>query len=1062
MGLAVLLTALGLAPAQAAPVPWMTQPAPSPDGTQIAFVSAGDIWAVASAGGEARLLVAHPAEERRPLFSPDGTRLAFVSDRTGNGDIYVLDLATGELSRITFDDGFEDLSAWSADGEWLYYSSSTADVSGMSDVYRVSARGGTPEVVSGERYTNEFHAAPAPDGASLLLVARGIGNSQWWRRGHSHIDESEIWQRDRAGAYRPIVSRGAKSLWPMWAANGRGFFFVSDRTGSENIWSSSLDGSAAPLTEFRDGRVLWPQAARDGGSIVFERDFGLWRYDVAAHEARPITVSLRGAPAGKAPEMRELKGGFSELSVSPDGKKVAFVARGEVFAASAEDGGEAFRVTDSEREEFGIAWAPDSRSIVYASAREGAEGIYRYDFGRGREERLAEGAGADSGPRFSPDGKSIAWIRAAHEVRVLDLATRAERSVASGVLGLQPPLGDPNTFAWSPDSRWVAYLATGDRLFCNAAVVEAAKSGAQPVPVSFLANTFCGSLSWSADARSLYFVTSQRTEQGQVARVDLAPRPAKFKEEKFRELFADDAKAAGSADKPEAKSSAAKKSEEPAKTELVVDGIRRRLRLLPVGIDVESATLDGKGERLLLVGSAEGASNLYVYSLDELADEPAVAEQLSSSAAGKASAQWSGDGKTVWYLEDGSIHSLTVDDKKDKSLAVTARMEVAFERDRLAVFDQAWTWLDRFFHDSTMNGVDWRAVRERFRPRIEAARVPSELYRLLSMMVGELNASHLGVYGPGDPARTTGRIGLRFGPAGERGLPIVGVVPNSPAAIARTIAPGETLTAVDGRALGPHVAVEQLLENRIGRETRLTIGAAGGGKTFDVTVRPITQAAEKALLYDEWIEKNRAYVERLSGGRLGYVHMPSMGYDSLLRVIAELDAANMSREGVVFDIRNNNGGFVNAYALDILTRRHYLAMTFRGWPRGSARSLLGQRALERPTVLVTNQHSLSDAEDFSEGYRALGLGQIVGEPTAGWIIYTTNQDMLDGSTVRLPFITITTAGGEPMEMHPRPVDVAVSRALGEDAQGKDSQLERAVAVLLGQLDEAKTPKPAAE
>jgi Tol biopolymer transport system component/C-terminal processing protease CtpA/Prc len=1059
-----VVVALGSAMAQAAPVPWMTQPAPSPDGTQIAFVSAGDIWAVASGGGEARLLVAHPAEERRPLFSPEGSRLAFISDRTGNGDIYVLDLAAGDLARITFDDGFEDLSAWSADGEWLYYSSSTADISGMSDVYRVSARGGTPEVVSGERYTNEFHAVPAPDGASLLLGARGIGNSQWWRRGHSYIDESEIWQRDRAGAYRPVISRGAKSLWPMWAANGRGFFFVSDRTGTENLWSSSLDGSAAPLTEFRDGRVLWPQATRDGGSIVFERDFGLWRYDVAAHEARPIAVSLRGAPAGKAPELRELKGGFSELAVSPDGKKVAFVARGEVFAASAADGGEAFRVTDSEREEFGIAWAPDSRAIVYASARGGGEGIYRYDFGRSREERLAEGAGADSGPRFSPDGKSIAWIRAAHELRVLDLASRAERVAASGVLGLQPPLGDPNTFAWSPDSRWLAYLATGDRLFCNAAVVEAAKPDAQPVAVSFLANTFCGALSWSADARSLYFVTSQRTEQGQVARVDLAPRPAKFKEEKFRELFADDGGKAAVAgdDKAKGGGKAEKKGAEPAKTEVVADGIRRRLRLLPVGIDVEAATLDAKGEKLLLVGSAEGASNLYVYSLDELADEPAVAEQLSSSAAGKASAQWSGDGKTVWYLEDGSIHSLAVEDKKGKSLAVTARMEVSFERDRLAVFDQAWTWLDRFFHDSAMNGVDWRAVRERFRPRIESARVPSELYRLLSMMVGELNSSHLGVFTPGNPARTTGRIGLRFGPPGERGLPIVAVLPNSPAAITRTILPGETLLAIDGRKIGPHVAVEQLLENRIGRETRLTIGAAGGEKTFDVTVRPVNQPAEKDLLYDDWIEKNRAYVERLSGGRLGYVHMPSMGYDSLLRVIAELDAANMAREGVVFDVRNNNGGFVNAYALDILTRRHYLAMTFRGWPRGSARSLLGQRPLERPTVLLTNQHSLSDAEDFSEGYRALGLGQIVGEPTAGWIIYTTNQDMLDGSTVRLPFITITTASGEPMEMHPRPVDVAVNRALGEDAQGKDSQLERAVQVLLGQLDEAKAPKPAAE
>jgi Tol biopolymer transport system component len=241
----------------------------------------------------------------------------------------------------------------------------------------------------------------------------------------------------------------------MWAADGRGFFFVSDRTGAENLWSSSLEGLAGPLTEFNDGRVLWPQMARDGRSIVFERDFGLWRYDFGSRAARPLAVTLRGAPAGKAPEMRELRGGFSELALSPDGKKVAFVARGDVFAASAADGGDAFRVTDSAREEFGVAWAPDSRAIVYTSVRDGAPGIYRYDFVKAAEERLAEGQGADSGARFSPDGKSIAWIRGARELRVLDLAGRKERVVAAGVLGLQPPLGDPNSgcSAMPPSSK---------------------------------------------------------------------------------------------------------------------------------------------------------------------------------------------------------------------------------------------------------------------------------------------------------------------------------------------------------------------------------------------------------------------------------------------------------------------------------------------------------------------------------------------------------------------------------------------------------------------------------
>jgi C-terminal processing protease CtpA/Prc len=216
-------------------------------------------------------------------------------------------------------------------------------------------------------------------------------------------------------------------------------------------------------------------------------------------------------------------------------------------------------------------------------------------------------------------------------------------------------------------------------------------------------------------------------------------------------------------------------------------------------------------------------------------------------------------------------------------------------------------------------------------------------------------------------------------------------------------------------------------------------------------VLPLNAQTEKGLIYREWVESRRAYVARISGGRLGYVHMLDMGAGSLAQLHADLDAENASREGVVIDVRNNSGGFVNAYALDVFTRRPYLTMQIRGLPETSARTQLGQRSLELPTVLVTNQHSLSDAEDFSEGYRTMKLGKVVGEPTAGWIIYTSDVGLLDGSIVRLPFIRIRGANGEDMEMHPRPVDVEVVRPVGESYSGRDSQLDRAVAVLLEQI-----------
>jgi tricorn protease len=350
-----------------------------------------------------------------------------------------------------------------------------------------------------------------------------------------------------------------------------------------------------------------------------------------------------------------------------------------------------------------------------------------------------------------------------------------------------------------------------------------------------------------------------------------------------------------------------------------------------------------------------------------------------------------------------------------------------------------------------MHGADWNAVRERFAPRVAAARTPDELRRLLNLIVGELNASHLGANAPQDQTRTsTGRIGVRFDREEyERSgrLRVNEVISLSPADVAK-IRAGETIVSIDGQSITPTANFDQLLDYKIGK--RVAVGVAGAdGTRRDVTLQPIRGQDEKALTYRAWVNANRDYVDKISGGRLGYVHMPDMSFTSLERLFVDLDAENRSKEGVLVDVRNNNGGFVNVYAIDVLSRRPYLTMTQRNFPPGPARSLLGQRSLEKPTVLLTNRHSLSDAEDFSEGYRALGLGKIVGEPTAGWIIYTSSVNLVDGTVFRLPSVRITDAKGLDMEGHPRPVDRFVQRAIGEGYAGKDSQLDAAVKELLG-------------
>jgi len=1055
---------------QTQPVPYFTEPAISPDLSEIAFVSGGDIWTVPAAGGEAHLLVSNPANESRPLYSPDGRKLAFISTRTGNGDIYVLTIDSGDLKRLTFDDSNDQLDAWSADGKWIYFSSSSRDISGMTDIFRVSVDGGTPMQVSADRYTAEYFAAPSPEGNTIALSGHGFGLAQWWRKGHSHIDESEIWLMHPGATptYEQISEGGAKEVWPMWHKDGRSVYYISDRSGAENIWLAEPGRKPRALTNFTNGRAIWPTISYDGRMIVFNRDSQIWKFDTATSKASQVNITRRGASAGPAIDHIRLTDQISELALSPDGKKAAFVVRGEVFAASASDGGDAARVTNNPAEESQIAWSPDSRRLVYISDRDGATHLFLYDFNSGAETQLTRGPASDDTPRYSPDGKLIAFERGGEEIRVIDVESKQERTIARAQLE-RPPLSSDRPFAWSPDSKWIAYVPVGEKLFKNVFIVPV--SGSESRAVSFLSNGGSNTISWSPDGSYILFDTGQRTENGQIARIDLLPRIPKFREDQFRDLFKEETPRTPPLRTPTPEPAAtpppaasptptpaadARSKPAPKPVEINFDQIRRRLTLLPVGIDVNYQTISPDGKWVLMIAAVANQQNLYLFPLDELSRDPFVARQLTSTAGGKRWAQFSPDSKEVYYLEQGRINIYTIDNRQTRPLAVTAEMDVDFARERLNVFRQAWTYLRDNFFDSNFHGANWDQVRAQYEPLAAGARTPDELRRIISLMLGELNASHLGISGPavGPVAPVTGRLGARFDRNEyERSgaLRITEVIPLTPAAIGN-IKTGEYLLEVDGTKITGRTNLDELLAYKINRRVVLAVGAsAAGAQRREVVVRPINQATEKGLLYRSWVEENRAYVAAASNGRLGYVHMPDMSSQSLSQFYVDLDAENQRREGVVVDMRNNNGGFVNVYAIDVLARRSYFTMGPRGLSTAPSRTVLGQRALETPTILVINRHTLSDGEDFTEGYRALKLGKVIGEPTAGWIIYTSGVQLIDGSFLRLPFIKITANDGTVMEMNPRPVDLPVAKPVGESYINKDSQLDAAVKELMKSL-----------
>ncbi len=1052
----------------------LSEPSFSPDGRELLFVAGGDIWTVPAEGGVARLLVAHPATESRPLYAPDGKSVAFISTRTGNGDIYVLDLASGALVRRTFDDARDGLDAWSRDGKWLYYSSSTGDVSGMNDVWRVPSTGGQPATVAGDRYASEYWAAPAPDGKAVAITARGTTSGQWWRHGHSHIDESEIWMiRDVAAAtpeYARIGDEGnGKDAWPMWAPDGRSVYYMSDRGGNENLWVRPVGGAARALTQFTNGRVLWPSIALDGSAIAFERDYGIWRYDVAKGSASEVPVTLRGAVAETNAERQTLTQGFGSLAVAPDTRKAAFLARGELFVVSSRDGGEATRLSETPELEGDPAWLLDSRRLVYASHRGGGWHLYLQDVSTRAERALTSGVGRDVAPRVSPDGRSIAYQRSGREVRVVGIDGTGDRKLADAELG-DPPFVSADVIAWSPDSKWLAYVTPDARGFANVWVVPVAGGAARQV--SFGADANVGDVNWSPDGKFLLYASAMRTETPRIVRVDLVPRTPRFREDQFRDLFGPTpppvppavrpatpatptSAARDSARSPSADDSAwSPRSTERNAVTIAFDGIRQRASIVPTqGLGIGALQISPDSRTLAFTGSAGGQQQIYALALDELARETGL-RAITTSQGFKNSLQWSPDSRELWFLEGGRIAAVNVDSRAARSVSASAEIDVNFEAEKRAVFRQAHTYLAQNFFDEKMNGADWNGLASRVEPYVVGSRTPDDLRRVLSLMIGELNASHLGISGPtsGAVLVPVARLGVRFDRAlleRDGTARVSEVIQQGPADVAR-IAVGDQIVAVNDVALKSGLSLDSLLMGKVGRQVSLTV--RGGGANRRVVLRPVAQAAEKALVYRQWVEDRRAYVAKVSGGRLGYVHMFDMTQPSLDQLYLDLDAENQGREGVVVDVRNNNGGFVNVYAIDVLSRRSYLQFTSRGSGATPARSSLGQRMLDRPTVLVTNQHTLSDGEDFTEGYRSLGLGKVVGEPTAGWIIFTSNVPLLDGSTtLRLPGTRVTDARGQDMEMNPRPVDVLSIRPIGESYSAKDTQLDVAVRTLLSTL-----------
>ena len=513
--------------------------------------------------------------------------------------------------------------------------------------------------VSADRYTSEFFAAPSPDGQRVAFRARGNSAGQWWRKGHSHLDESELWLMHDAATprYEQLTERGAKQMWPMWTRRRQEpVLRLRSQWRAEPVAAHARCGPAAGHALHRRPRAVAHHLLRRPDDRVRARLRDL----EDGHVGRPCSASAdrqarcAGDAAARSRDAQQRVPGSLDLARWPQSgvRRPRRNLGGRLHETAATPSASPAASRASRRS----SWTPDSRRIVYVSERNGIGQLFLYDFTTSGETQLTSATLGDSAPVVSPDGKTLAFVRDGKELRALDLASKQERVLAKGHLSRSN-----RGLAWSPDNRWIAYIGVTNPSFRN---IFAVPAGRRREPRRHRdAQRQRQQRSWSPDGTYIIFNTNQRTEPGEAVRVDLILKTPRFREDRFRDLFRDEPPRAGGRREP-GRQTKRRVRRRRTPVDIVFDDIRRRLSILPVGVDVNAQSISPDGRSLLLTATAEGQQNLYVYSLDELSREPAVARQLTSTAGAKADAQFTPDSREVFYLEQGRITVIPIETRQ--------------------------------------------------------------------------------------------------------------------------------------------------------------------------------------------------------------------------------------------------------------------------------------------------------------------------------------------------------------------------------------------------------------